>query len=181
MKRLVSFCLDWWCLWMLWSQHPVKHKASAFAVPHTGKNRRHFSFSALLIFNFLKCLSTTNGVLFLPYTTWENYVSFMLIRMSEVNKEEEKNRPEANDKGVIYENIVCLWKDLPSGSTSVLFWHIHSVLYWCSLAMSRQKGWNFEWGWKLKANLLLNMLHIGRAGLLSLLCCFLCEQLPVYR
>lgn len=37
MKRLASFCLDQWCLWILWSWHLVEHKASAFAIPHVGK------------------------------------------------------------------------------------------------------------------------------------------------
>lgn len=79
MKRLVSLCLDRWCLWMLWSGHLVEHEASAFAVPHTAENRRHLSFSALLSgisYNLLECLSTTNGVLFLAYTACENHVSF---------------------------------------------------------------------------------------------------------
>lgn len=49
----------------------------------------------------------------------------LLIWMSEVNKGEEKNCPEVNARGTVPENIVCLLKDLPSGSLSVLFSHIH--------------------------------------------------------
>ena len=44
----------------------------------------------------------------------------LLIWMSAVNKEEE-NCSEVHARGVLCENVVCLLKDLPSGSTSVLF------------------------------------------------------------
>jgi len=52
----------------------------------------------------------------------------LLIWMSAVNKEEE-NCSEVHARGVLCENVVCLLKDLPSGSTSVLFWHNHKLCF----------------------------------------------------
>lgn len=40
---------------------------------------------------------------------------------SKVNKKRGENCPEVTARGVMCENIVCLRKAQPSGSTSVLF------------------------------------------------------------